>query len=210
MGSPSENTSGEFKQIVHGQINSQILAICQPGQHCKNPRWNFICCGTDDLIFCVRDDIIFCGRDDLIFCVAGVILYSVAGTMNKHCSFSCSAVTVSKKLWGGKGWMQVTNNLIWVMQTQISSQRSIWNLLSVRFLAWYSFRVASVTSLTFSASCRHDVPLVRGGVQGLRDGAQGLRQGLPQHPEPESWNQVMTESSCIDHSSIIICFSITF
>ena len=37
---------------------------------------------------------------------------------------------------------------------------------------------------------RHHVPLVRGGVQGVRDGAPGVRQRLPQHPEPEGGHQV--------------------
>ena len=59
------------------------------------------------------------------------------------------------------------------------------------------------TGLILSASRWHDVPLVGGGVQGLWDGAESLRQRLPQHPEPESGNQVMTET--FQKPSAILC-----
>ena len=119
-------------------------------------------------IFCDRDDLILCGRDD-----------EQALLLLLQCGYSVEEALRRKRMNAG-------DFNLYQVQTQTSSNSN----KSVRFLAWSSFRIASVTGLIFSASRRHNVPLVGGGVQGLRDGAQGLRQGLPQHPEPESWHQV--------------------
>ena len=89
------------------------------------------------------------------------------GMMNKRCSFSCSAVTVLRKLWGGNGWMQVK-----LKSVQLRPKISAWN--------WFQFKSqplpASFELHWWNWSHPQCLPLTR-CPSGRRRSAGPLRRG---------------------------------